>query len=81
MGNATGSSGDVPASASPATPTGEEQALATAADLVDRGAPWRAGMAWQLVLAEGAVMVVLGAVLWLAPGLGARVALQFVGVV
>ena len=38
-------------------------------------------MPWQLVLAEGAVMVVLGGVLWLAPGLGSRVALQVVGAV
>jgi hypothetical protein len=81
MGNATGSSQDVPATASPATPTGEEQVLATAADLVDKGAPWRAGMSWQLVLAEGTVLVVLGGLLWLAPGLGSRVALQIVGAV
>ena len=60
MGNVTRSSPDAPASGSPATPTGEEQVLATAADLVDKGAPWRAGMPWQLVLAEGTVMVVLG---------------------
>jgi len=81
MGNVTRSSLDAPASGSPATPTGEEQVLATAADLVDKGAPWRAGMPWQLVLAEGTVMVVLGGLLWLAPGLGSRVALQVMGAV
>jgi len=80
MGNATESIPDPPP-ASPATPTGEEQVLATAADLVDKGAPWRAGMSWQLVLAEGLVLVVLGGILWFAPGLGSRVALQVVGAV
>ncbi len=81
MGNVTGSSPDLSSPAGPATTAGDEQALATAADIVNKGAPWRAGMPWQLVLGEGVVLVVLGGVLWLAPGLGSRLALQVVGAV
>ena len=38
-------------------------------------------MAWQVVLAEGIVLAIVGAFVWLRPGFGARAALQLMGVV
>jgi uncharacterized membrane protein HdeD (DUF308 family) len=75
-----GATGAGPDSAAPAAPSEEEQAVATAVDLVDKNAPWKAGMSSQLVLTEGVVLAVLGGVVWLAPGLGARLALQLIGI-
>lgn len=61
-------------------PSGEEQALEAARELVDSGAPWRRGVSWQLVLGEGAVLAVVGALIWLPPGVGGTAILQLLGV-
>lgn len=78
-------SGSLPPPASTA-PTqtavsGEEQALAAAKGLVDKGAPWKAGMKWPVVMAEGIVLAVAGALVWLAPGFGAKAVLQILGII
>jgi uncharacterized membrane protein HdeD (DUF308 family) len=72
-----------PASQPPsrAAVTGEEQALAVARDLVDKGAPWKAGVTWPVVMAEGVVLAVAGLLVWLAPGFGARTVLQVLGII
>lgn len=54
--------------------------MAAAKGLMDKGAPWKAGMRWQVVLIEGIVLIAAGALIWLAPGFGARAVLQVVGV-
>lgn len=48
--------------------SGEEEALRLAKDLVQQNAPWKAGASWQVVLTQGTVLGVVGALLWLAPG-------------
>jgi uncharacterized membrane protein HdeD (DUF308 family) len=48
---------------------------------VDKGAPWKAGMRWQVVMAEGIVLAVAGAFVWLAPGFGAKAVLQLLGII
>ena len=72
-----------PASTTPAqtAASGEEQALAATKGLVDKGAPWKAGMRWQVVMAEGIVLAVAGALVWLAPGFGAKSVLQLLGII
>jgi uncharacterized membrane protein HdeD (DUF308 family) len=72
-----------PASTTPAQTavSGEEQALAATKGLVDKGAPWKAGMRWQVVMAEGIVLAVAGALVWLAPGFGAKSVLQLLGII
>ena len=61
--------------------SGEEQALAAAKGLVDKGAPWKAGMKWPVVMAEGIVLAVAGLLVWLAPGFGARAVLEVLGII
>jgi uncharacterized membrane protein HdeD (DUF308 family) len=63
-----------------AQPGGEEQALEAARDLVDSGAPWKRGVPWGLVLGEGVVLAVVGALIWLPPGVGATSVLQLLGI-
>jgi uncharacterized membrane protein HdeD (DUF308 family) len=48
---------------------------------VEKGAPWKAGMRWQVVMAEGIVLAVAGAFVWLAPGFGAKAVLQLLGII
>ncbi len=67
--------------ASQTAPSGEEQALELAKGLVDKGAPWKAGMKWPVVMTEGIVLAIAGAVVWLAPGFGARAGLQVLGII
>ena len=55
--------------------------MAAAKGLVDKGAPWKAGMRWQVVMAEGIVLAVAGALVWLAPGFGAKSVLQLLGII
>jgi hypothetical protein len=65
----------------PSAPTGEEQAVAAAKGLVDKGAPWKPGMKWPVILTEGIVLAVAGAVVWLAPSFGARAILELVALI
>lgn len=51
--------------------SGEEQALGIAKDLVVQNAPWKAGIAWEVVMAQGAGLAIAGLLLWLAPNAGA----------
>ena len=78
-------SGSVPPSTSvapgQAALSGEEQALAAAKDLADKAAPWKAGMKWPVVMTEGIVLAIAGAVVWLAPGFGAKAVLQVLGII
>ena len=55
--------------------------MAAAKGLVDKGAPWKAGMKWPVVMAEGIVLAVAGLLVWLAPGFGARAVLQVLGII
>jgi uncharacterized membrane protein HdeD (DUF308 family) len=61
--------------------SGEEQALAVTKDLVDKGAPWKAGMKWSVVMAEGVVLAVAGLLVWLAPSTSGRTVLQVLGII
>ena len=83
-GAGQGSGGTLP----PPSPTpdkdalsGEEQALVVAKDLADKAAPWKAGMKWPVVMAEGIVLAAAGALVWLAPGFGAKAVLQVLGII
>jgi len=64
----------------PDQPSGEEQALAAARDIVSGRAPWKSGVSWQVILGEGIVLAVVGAVIWLPPGFGATSILQLLGI-
>ena len=59
----------------------EDPGLAAAKGIVDKGAPWKAGMKWPVVLTEGIVLAVAGAVTWLAPGIGGKAVLELLGVI
>lgn len=61
----------VDARSTPSAPSGEEQAVAMAKDLVDRSAPWKKGIPWQVVMTQGGVLAGGGLLLILAPGTGA----------
>jgi len=68
----------VPAKATAAS--GEEQAVAIAKDLVEKNAPWKKGIPWQVVMAQGGVLVGAGLLLFLSPGTGA-LALQIMAAI
>jgi uncharacterized membrane protein HdeD (DUF308 family) len=59
---------------------GEAEALAMAKGLMDKAAPWKAGVKWPVVLVQGIVLGVAGLVIWLAPGFGATAVLQLLAV-
>ncbi len=65
----------------PTAVAGEEQALQAAKVLVDKGAPWKQGTPWTLVLLQGLVLAIAGLVIWLAPGFGAAAVLQLLGII
>jgi uncharacterized membrane protein HdeD (DUF308 family) len=49
--------------------------------LVDKGAPWKAGIPWTVVLVQGIVIAVAGAIIWLAPSFGALAVLQVLALI
>lgn len=48
---------------------------------MDKAAPWKAGMAWWVVLAEGIILAVLGALLIFVPDFSANTVLLIIGAV
>ena len=69
-----------PAQAPAPSPVSSEpdKASAIAASAVDKGAPWKRGTAWWVVLTEGIVGLVLG-VLLLLTDMGTNLALELLG--
>jgi hypothetical protein len=55
-----------------------DKATALAASAVDKGAPWKRGTAWWVVLGEGIVGIVIGLML-LATDLGTNLAIELLG--
>ena len=79
MSDTAGTTG--PNEAPPISPgqSGTDKATALASSAVDKGAPWKRGTAWWVVLTEGVVGVVIG-VLLLLTDMGTNVALELLGV-
>jgi len=69
-------SGSVP---SPTVTSKPDKATALASSAVDKGAPWKQGTAWWVVLTEGIVGIVIG-VLLLLTDLGTNLAIELLGV-
>jgi hypothetical protein len=80
-GGAAAAASPVVASQPQTAVSGEEQALAAAKDAALKAAPWQKGMSPTVVLAEGIILAVIGAIVWLAPGLGARALIDLVALV
>ena len=76
MRDAPGSPGAT--SATP-KPTADEAAVAAAKDLAGRSAPWKSGVPWTTVFAEGVVLAVVRALLVLAPAFSAPTVLVILG--
>ncbi|MFN8521462.1 MAG: hypothetical protein U0667_19235 [Chloroflexota bacterium] len=69
----------VAAGASGATGAGaEEEVLRGAYTAVADNAPWKRGARWEVVVAQGVVLGIVGLVVWLAPGFGAAAVLQLI---
>jgi uncharacterized membrane protein HdeD (DUF308 family) len=64
---------------SPDAAGADEAALAAAKNVIGQNAPWKSGMRWEVVLAQGIVIGIVGLVIWLAPGFGATAMLQLLG--
>jgi hypothetical protein len=73
---AAGPSGAIPPDPAPAKP---DKATALATGAVDKGAPWKRGTAWWVVLTEGVVAAVIGVLLVLTD-LGTNLAIELLGV-
>jgi hypothetical protein len=61
--------------------SGEEDAIAAAQHIAAQTAQWKANMKWPAILAEGVILAIIGAVMWLAPGVGVRTLVDLVGLV
>jgi len=68
----------VPAPTSTPAPPQQDKATAIASSAVDKGAPWKRGTAWWVVLTEGVVGLVVG-VLLLLTDLGTSLAIDLLG--
>jgi uncharacterized membrane protein HdeD (DUF308 family) len=68
-----------PASTDQTTQGAEEEMLGAAARAAGSVAPWKRGIPWGVVVAQGVVLGVAGLVVWLAPGFGAAAVLQLIG--
>jgi uncharacterized membrane protein HdeD (DUF308 family) len=79
QGSATQGQAPAPAAA-PVTEKPDATVAATKA-VVGKAAPWKAGMAWWVVLAEGVVLAVLGALLIFLPDFSANTVLLVIGAV
>ena len=75
IGGGAEPAGPTPPSAPPPQP---DKATALAASAVDKGAPWKRGTPWWVVLTEGIVALVLGVMLLLTD-LGTNLALELLG--
>jgi hypothetical protein len=60
--------------------SGDAQPGKAARGLVDRGASLRGATTWPVILGEGIVLAVVGAVMWLPTGFGATAMLQILGI-
>lgn len=60
-------------------PASPDPATALASSAVDKGAPWKRGTAWWVVLSEGVVGIAVGLLL-LATDLGTNLAIELLGV-
>lgn len=58
----------------------EEQIIRGAYSTVADNAPWRKGARWEVIVAQGAILAIVGLVVWLAPGFGAAAVLQLLAV-
>ncbi len=68
-----------PPGSSPAAGGAEEELLRGAYATVAENAPWRRDVRWELVVAQGVILAIVGLVVWLAPGFGAAAVLQLLG--
>lgn len=57
----------------------EEEILKGAYSTVADNAPWKKGARWEVVVAQGVILGVVGLVIWLAPGFGTAAVLQLIG--
>jgi uncharacterized membrane protein HdeD (DUF308 family) len=57
----------VDAPGSSGTASSSDQAADVASGMLDKGAPWKKGMSWTVVLVEGVILTVAGAFLVLSP--------------
>lgn len=74
MSDVMDSPGQVPAP----VPPQQDKATAIAASAVDKGAPWKRGTPWEVVLTEGIVGIIIG-VLLLLTDLGTSLAIDLLG--
>lgn len=58
----------------------QEPGLASANDLAGSGVPGRGSTTWPVILGEGIVLAIVGAVMWLSPGSDAIAMLQLLGI-
>lgn len=57
----------------------EEEIIRGAYATVADNAPWKKGARWEVVVAQGVILGIVGLVVWLAPGFGAAAVLQLIG--